>query len=49
MGAMNELWDYHKQAIALARELEALKKSWILIVFLVSPFMLYLGETLYTV
>ena len=25
-GAMNELWDYHKQAIALARELEALKK-----------------------
>ena len=26
-GAMNELWDYHKQAIALARELEALKKE----------------------
>ncbi len=26
MGAMNELWDYHKQAIVLARELEALKK-----------------------
>lgn len=43
-GAMNELWDYHKQAIALARELEALKKSWILIVFLVSPFMLLLGR-----
>lgn len=43
-GAMNELWDYHNQAIALARELEALKKSWILIVFLVSPFTLLLGR-----
>ena len=47
---MNELWDYHKQAIALARELEALKKE-------LDPYRLscvafhafYLGETLYTV
>ena len=46
MGAMNELWDYHKQAIALARELEDFeKRSWILNTsFIVSPFMLLLGR-----
>lgn len=49
-GAMNELWDYHKQAIALARELEALKKrAGSLSSFLCRLSCFYLGETLYTV